>query len=321
MSLLVFCEFNHQGLKKGSLELIGAAQRSGNPFTVLLVGAGSKEVVSTAFNYGAQKAIVCDHFAVTHFNAEIYSRLLIQLIKEYKFTTLLASSTSLAREFFPRVATQVGAQYASDCTELNYTSSSLKVIKPLYSGKCSAEINWFPDSQIKIILVRTNMLPLPSPHNDTQGEVIEVQPENNNLKTIIKEVIKGTSEKLDLTEANVIVSGGRGLQEAKNFALLESLAQVLGASVGASRAVVDAGWVPHSMQVGQTGKTVSPSLYIAVGISGAIQHLAGMTSSKVIVAINKDAGAPIFQKCTYGIVGDLFEVVPLLTEEFKKILN
>jgi electron transfer flavoprotein alpha subunit len=167
--------------------------------------------------------------------------------------------------------------------------------------------------------MRANQLPI----SETGGSAaaIEHSPAKPDLHTLIKEVVKGASEKLDLTEANIIVAGGRGLKEAANFKLLEDLASVLGATVGASRAVVDAGWVGHGMQVGQTGKTVAPSLYIAVGISGAIQHVAGMSGSKVIVAINNDANAPIFQKATYGIVGDAFDVVPKLTEEFKKLLH
>jgi electron transfer flavoprotein alpha subunit len=203
---------------------------------------------------------------------------------------------------------------------LNLKEGGLHVRRSLYSGKCSASVN-FKNCATKLVLMKQNQLPILSPDTTRTGEVVTVTLPSSDLRTLVKEVVMGTSEKLDLTEANIIVSGGRGLREPGNFSLLEALADTLGASVGASRAVVDAGWVPHGMQVGQTGKTVNPSLYIAVGISGAIQHMAGIMGSKVIVAINKDPEAPIFQKATFGIVGDLFEVVPQLTAEFKRTLS
>jgi electron transfer flavoprotein alpha subunit len=190
----------------------------------------------------------------------------------------------------------------------------------MYAGKVSAEVE-FKNSPVKIILMRPNSLPEGKATAGKTATVVDVAAPTLDLKALVKEVVKGASSKIDLTEANVIVSAGRGIKGPENFKILEDLAATLGGAVGASRAVVDAGWASHDMQVGQTGKTVSPTLYIACGISGAIQHLAGMSSSKVIVAINKDKEAPIFQKATYGIVGDLFEVVPLLTQEFKKLLQ
>jgi electron transfer flavoprotein alpha subunit len=222
--------------------------------------------------------------------------------------------------FFPRVATKLSCGVVSDGVEISLSGDALSIKKPMYSGKCFATAT-FENSNVKIALMRANQLPVTAADSSKSAPTSELSFTKPSLKTLIKEIVKGTSEKLDLTEANIIVSGGRGLKEAGNFKMLNDLADVLGATVGATRAVVDAGWVGHSMQVGQTGKTVAPSLYIAVGLSGAIQHLAGMSGSKVIVAINNDPNAPIFQKATYGIVGDAFEIIPKLTEEFKKALH
>jgi electron transfer flavoprotein alpha subunit len=217
------------------------------------------------------------------------------------------------------VAASLNTAIASDCTHISISNSGITVKKPMYSGKAIAtvELTGTPC----FALMRANQLPVEAASASVNAEVKPLDLKPLDLKYVVQNVVKGTSEKLDLTEANIIVSGGRGLKEGANFKLLNDLADVLGATVGASRAVVDAGWVSHEMQVGQTGKTVAPSLYIAVGVSGAIQHLAGMSGSKVIVAINNDPNAPIFQKSTYGIVGDLFEVLPKLTEEFKKALH
>ena len=243
-----------------------------------------------------------------------------EAIKQTGATLVLASASSSAKDLFPRVAAKIGAGIVSDGTEITLLNEDVLVKKPLYSGKCFATAS-FENTTVKIVLMRANQLPVAAADTTKTASMTEVSFSKPSLKTLVKEIIKGSVEKLDLTEANIVISGGRGLKAAENFKMLDDLAAVLGATVGASRAVVDAGWVGHSMQVGQTGKTVAPTLYIAVGISGAIQHLAGMSGSKVIVAINSDPSAPIFQKATYGIVGDAFEIVPKLTEEFKKLLH
>jgi electron transfer flavoprotein alpha subunit len=262
---------------------------------------------------------VCQDDSLKNYNPELFSHFLIDLLSKEKPDFVLATASMMARDLLPRVAQKLGAGVASDCTELTFSGDTLTVRKPLYSGKCSAQID-FQNCAMKIVLMRPNQMPVGTAGSgSTAIKKVTLTPVD--LKTRIKEIVKGTTEKLDLTEAKIIVSGGRGMKGPEHFKLLDDLAAVLGATVGASRAVVDAGWVSHSMQVGQTGKTVAPTLYIACGISGAIQHLAGMSGSKVIVAINKDPDAPIFQKSTYGIVGDVFEVVPQLTAEFKKILQ
>jgi electron transfer flavoprotein alpha subunit len=206
---------------------------------------------------------------------------------------------------------------ASDCTSLQFSGSNITVRRPVYAGKATVEVE-FVGSGPKMATVRANALGVPKPGSGS-AETATESPNLGALKTKATDLVKGSSARPDVTEASIVCSGGRSLKNAENFKIIEDLADTLGAAVGASRAAVDAGYRPHRDQVGQTGKVVSPTLYIACGISGAIQHLAGMRTSKTIVAINTDPEAPIFQVADYGIVGDLFTVVPLLTQEFKKL--
>lgn len=318
-TLLVFTEHANGDFKRGTYELLTAAKSSGQTVKALVVGPEANNLASKLGAWGVNEALVCADENLKNYNPELYCSLLSSVLSAEKPSYVLASSSMLARDLFPRVAQKVGAGVASDCTELSFNGGTALVRRPLYAGKCSAQVE-FNNCETKIILMRPNQLPVGTPGSgSTTTKAIALPPVD--LKTKIKEIVKGASAKLDLTEANVIVAGGRGMKGPEHFKLLEDLAAVLGATVGASRAVVDAGWVSHSMQVGQTGKTVAPTLYIACGISGAIQHLAGMSGSKVIVAINTDPEAPIFQKATYGIVGDAFTVLPALTEEFRAMLK
>jgi electron transfer flavoprotein alpha subunit len=317
--ILVFCEHTNGEVKKPSLELVGAALASGAEVITCALGAGSKKAIESLGAFGVKTGHYSENEAVNNYNSELFTNSLSTLIQKTGVDTILASGSTSARDGFPRIAARLDGALAADCVELNL-AGEVWARKPLYAGKVSAKVT-FPGAKLKIILMRANQLPVPKPTDSGSVSASELSVDATNLRTIVKEVVRGTSAKLDLTEASIIVSGGRGMKGPEHFKLLNDLAEVLGATVGASRAVVDAGWVPHSMQVGQTGKTVAPNLYIAVGISGAIQHLAGMSSSKVIVAINKDPEAPIFKKATYGIVGDAFEVLPKLTEEFKKLLH
>lgn len=317
---IVFAEVYNDTIKRSSLELIQFAKKSNHNVSVLLCGSKAESQCALAGKNGADEVLVFKSAAFDVYNSELYQRAFLLAYEQVQPNYILASASSAGSDLFPKIAAQIGAGIAVDCTGLIAEGPSLKAKKPFYSGKCSASTS-FSGEKPAIVVMRANQLPVDSINYNSTPKIHTLSVEEGGLKTLIKEIVKGTSEKLDLTEANIIVSGGRGLKEASNFKLLQELADVLGASVGASRAVVDAGWVPHSMQVGQTGKTVAPSLYIAVGISGAIQHLAGMTGSKVIVAINTDPNAPIFQKATYGIVGDCLDVVPKLTAEFKKALG
>lgn len=318
--VFVFLEGSAQNLKKGSLELLNCAKNSGREVVAGLIGPGTKALAPAAGQNGAKNLFVCDSPEVGHYNPETFALILETMIKESGADVVLASASVMARDIFPRVAARLDSGVASDCTILELTASAMKARRPLYAGKCTAEVE-FVNSPVRFVLMRPNQLPVGPLDAGAAPQVKDFPAPALSGKIQCKDMVQGTSNKTDLSEANIIVSGGRGMQAAENFKILEELAAALGATVGASRAVTDAGWIPHSMQVGQTGKTVAPSLYIACGISGAIQHLAGMSGSKVIVAVNKDPDAPIFQKSTYGLAGDLFEIVPKLTEEFKKALH
>ena len=320
MKTLILVEGSQGQLKRSSLELLSLAQIQNWKFSALGFGPEAKNFLKTVASYGAEKFYVNASPETSLFQNELYSSTLVEALSLSSSEFVLASSSSVARDFIPRVAAEKNMAFLNDAIGLKVQDQKIKITKPMYSGKCFAQY-LLPTGHPSMVLMRANQLEVQDGKNSGAScVVVEVNPSVASLRAKVTSVVKGASTKLDLTEANKIVSGGRGLKEAGNFKLLEGLADTIGASVGASRAVVDAGWVSHSLQVGQTGKTVAPSLYIAVGISGAIQHLAGMSGSKVVVAINSDANAPIFQKSTYGIVGDLFEVVPLLTEEFKKTL-
>jgi electron transfer flavoprotein alpha subunit len=232
---------------------------------------------------------------------------------------VFAASTAMAKDLIPRVAARLDSSLASDVIELRKDGNSLQPIRPMYSSKA---YGWFElRSPVSFVTLRPNVFPMAQADPGHSAEVEEIALPAMNIRAKVMETHASQGQKVELSEASIIVSGGRGIKGPENWPMLQNLCDVLGAALGASRAVVDAGWIDHQHQVGQTGKTVSPQLYIAVGISGAIQHLAGMNSSKIIVAINKDPDAPIFKHATYGLVGDVFEIVPKLTEEFKKALN
>lgn len=323
MKVLIFCEHSNGKVKKGSLELLSNAAAWGVETHALLLGApGSLEALAGDINKFAPHTIhLAEHASLAHYSAEGFAKVVADAAKSLGADALLASLTAQTKDFLPRTAVKLDVGMASDCTEISVNGSALAAKRPMYSGKVTATVD-FKGAKPQIATVRPNALGMKA-EKAGSAAVNRLAADPGTIRAVVKEVVTkaGGSAKTDLTEANRIVSGGRSLKSGENFKILEDLAAVIGATVGASRAAVDAGYRPHSDQVGQTGKTVSPTLYLAFGISGAIQHLAGMRTSKVIVAVNSDPAAPIFQKADYGVVGDLFQIVPALTEEFKKVVH
>jgi len=315
---LVLAEVKEGKIKKSSLEVIHALATQGCEVDAIVFGPGGEGVAGDVGGQGAKKLITVASDTFKLYQAEAYAHVLAETFKSGGYTILAGPASALAKDLFPTLAVRLGGGYAADCTGLEVKGTEVKVKRPLLAGKY---FGWFKfKSAPAIITVRPNVLALGAAGSGTAAVTPSTvaAPE---LKSKTTGLSGGTGgSRPDLSEADRIVSGGRSMKAAENFKLLEALADVIGAAVGASRAAVDGGLAPHSMQVGQTGKTVNPTLYIACGISGAIQHLAGMKTSKVIVCINTDAEAPIFQRADYGLVGDLFQVVPALTAEFKKLL-
>jgi electron transfer flavoprotein alpha subunit len=265
---------------------------------------------------GADRVLLAAHPGFARYDGAGYAAAVAAAVLAVKPAAVLFAASSLGRDLAPRVAAKLGAGLAADCTSLTATGGALTATRPVYAGKAIQTVR-FPKSPALVSLRPKVFAPVTGAGKKGGVEPLAVEPPASGAR--VREVVTQSGGKVDLTESEIVVSGGRGLKGPEHFKLIEDLAAALGATVGASRAVVDAGWRPHSEQVGQTGKTVSPKLYVAVGISGAIQHLAGMSSSRCIVAINKDPDAPIFKIADYGLVGDLFEVVPALTEQLKKI--
>ncbi len=316
-NILIFSETNNGNVKPVTLEILG--RLTGQNSEVALIGDVSDEQVKVLAEYGAAKVHKLKGANLEKYSAEGYSNALNSFISGGSFDYVFAGATALAKDMMPRLATTFDAGLASDCTNFLFEGDNFHGTRPLFAGKCLAKVE-IQGPKPHFITVRPNALGMPESPTAGAGEQADANVEAGEIRAAIKEIIASASEKVDLTEANIIVSGGRAMKNPENFSILKEMADVIGATVGASRAAVDSGYATPDMQVGQTGKTVSPSLYIACGISGAIQHLAGMRTSKVIVAINTDPDAPIFTKADYGIVGDLYKIVPLMTEEFKKIL-
>ncbi len=317
-NVLVFTELHDGHVKPVTLEILG--KLAGQTCDVAVFGDIAADQVASLAKFGAANVHKLKGANLDKYSPEGYSNALADLIKSKNYDYVFAGATSVGKDFLPRLAAKFNAGLASDVTNFTMDGGAFAGTRPFFSGKCLAKVE-ITGPKPHFVSIRPNALGMTENPTAGAGAAADVNANAGDIKAAIKEIIKAASAKIDLTEANIIVSGGRAMKNAENFKILEQLADTIGATVGASRAAVDSGFAAHSMQVGQTGKTVAPSLYIACGISGAIQHLAGMRTSKVIVAINTDPDAPIFTKADYGIVGDLFTIVPLLNDEFKKLLG
>lgn len=311
-TIVVYLEQKGNELKRSSLEAITAASNVAGANVIGLLVGGDSSPAQIAGAYGLKECAVAKHDLLSGYSSTAVASTIAEFAKSVNASSVFFAATATGKEIAPRVAVKLNAGFVPDCTALTGSTGSIVASRPVYAGK--AKVNVSVTTPVGVYSLRPNVFTARKVEGSGAVAVKDFTPSltANDAKVKVTNVIRNEG-KLDVSEADIIVSGGRGMKGPENFHLVEDLGKALGAAVGASRAVVDAGWRPHGEQVGQTGKTVSPNLYIACGISGAVQHLAGMSSSKVIVAINKDKDAPIFKVADYGIVGDVFDVLPKLT--------
>jgi len=318
----IVAELRDGAYRKVSFEIASAARKLadqlGEEVGAVVCGSGVEGKAAELGKYGVDKVYVADNAALEPYTTDAHAAAVAKIVKEKDPAILLLAASVQGKDLSSRLAGKLATGLATDCTALRIDGGKLVATRPMYAGKCFGEI--MTSSFPQMATLRPNVFAIVESAKAGAVEKYDPALDPAQLKTKVADFQKDVSGKIELTEANIIVSGGRGMKGPENFNILEDLAKVLGAAVGASRAAVDAGWRVQTDQVGQTGKTVSPNLYIACGISGAIQHLAGMSSSKFIVAVNKDPEAPIFQRADYGIVDDLFKVVPEMTAAAKKLL-
>jgi electron transfer flavoprotein alpha subunit len=317
--VLVLGEVRDGVLRNVSFEAIAAAKMvaEGGEVIGVLIGDSVIALNKELIYYGADRVITVENEKLKHYTSDGFSQALLAVVEQENPEGIILGHTSLGKDLSPRVSGKLSSGLISDVTSIEETGGNIVFTRPIYSGK-AFEKKIVTDGIVFATIRPNNIAPLEKDESRS-GDVTSLEVEIKDLSTIIKEVVRRATDGVDLSEAKVVVAGGRGVKSEEGFELLKELANVLSGAVGASRGACDADYCDYSLQIGQTGKVVTPDLYIACGISGAIQHLAGMSNSKVIVAINKDSEANIFNVADYGIVGDLFEVVPLLTEEFKKL--
>ncbi|MED0703868.1 MULTISPECIES: electron transfer flavoprotein subunit alpha/FixB family protein [Aeribacillus] len=317
--VFVLGEIRDQFLRNVSFEALAAGKiiSEGGEVVAGLIGENVRTLANDMIYYGADRVVIVEDEKLKYYSPDGYSQAVMAIIDSEKPDAIIFGHTALGKDLSPKIAAKLNAGLISDATAVEIVGGNVVFTRPIYSGK-AFEKKIITDGII-FATVRPNNIPPLEKNESRSGEVASISVEIKDLRTIVREVVQNAAEGVDLSEAKVIVAGGRGVKSAEGFEPLKELASVLGGAVGASRGACDANYCDYSLQIGQTGKVVTPDLYIACGISGAIQHLAGMSNSKVIVAINKDPEANIFNVADYGIVGDLFEVVPMLMEEFKKL--